>query len=254
MIGECIDCLSWCDQIIVIDDGSVDDTVAIADSRGAKIINFKHSSFAKRRDEALKHTDTDWVFYIDCDERVTPTLAKEIMVVTETEQGSALRINRTNIYYGEKLSFGGWGDDYVTRIFKKSALQGWHGDVHESPKFSGKEVTLKTTLIHLTHRDTISGLYKTAAWTPLEANALFDAGINKVTFWTVLRKSLMEFLRRAILKKGYKEGMVGFVESTIQAINKALIYIQVWEKQQKPPISQKYQNIENEIRELWQQK
>ena len=88
----------------------------------------------------------------------------------------------------------------------------------------------------------------------MEAVALHESGIAPVTFWTLMRKGGMEFVRRAILKQGYKDGMVGLVESTIQAINRILVYIQVWERQQKPPIAQKYKKIEQEIQQLWQQK
>lgn len=254
MIGACIDCLQWCNQIIVVDDGSTDETASIAEARGAKVISFKHNSFARRREEGLKRVKTDWLVYVDSDERVTPTLAKEIIVNAETSQASAMRLRRSNIYFGQALKNGGWGDDFVTRVFRRDALENWQGDVHESPVFSGEELTLKTSLVHLTHRDVISGLLKTASWTPMEAKALFESKIEKVSFWTLLRKGGMEFLRRAVFKKGYRDGMVGLVEATIQGINRVLVYIQVWELQQKPPITEKYQLIEDEIKDLWQQK
>lgn len=254
MISACIDCLQWCNQIIVVDDGSTDETPLIAESKGAQVINFKHKSFARRREEGLKRAKTDWIIYVDSDERVTPTLAKEIMVNAETGEAAALRLRRSNIYFGQALKNGGWGDDYVTRVFKKDALSGWKGDIHESPVFSGLETTLKTSLVHLTHRDTISGLYKTASWTPMEAEALFNANISPVTFWTLMRKGGMEFIRRIVFKKGYKDGSVGLIEASIQAINRVLVYIQVWELQQKPPITEKYQIIEDEIKQLWHQK
>lgn len=253
MIQNCLESLEWCNQIIVIDDGSTDETAKIAENLGAKVISFKHKSFVRKREEGLKRVKTDWLVYIDADERVIPTLAKEIMVQAETGVASALRLRRTNIFYGQALTYGGWGDDYVTRVFKTTALRGWKGDIHESPVFEGKVIDLKTPLVHLTHRDTVSGLIKTAEWTPMEADELYKAGSAPVTFRTLLRKGGMEFIRRAIIKGGYKEGMVGLVESTIQAINRVLVYIQLWERQQQPPIEQKYQNIEEEISQLWQQ-
>ncbi len=254
MIGNCMSTLRWCNEILVLDDGSIDDTAKIAEQAGAKVIAFKHESFARKREELLKRAKTDWVIYIDADERVIPTLAKEIMVLAETGAASALKLRRNNMYYGRVLRYGGWGHDYVTRAFKREALSGWYGDIHESPEFQGDEAEAKTPLIHLTHRDTASGLLKTASWTAMEAEALFESGVNKVTFFTLMRKGFMEFFRRAILKRGYREGMVGLIESTIQAINRILVYIQVWERQQKPPIEEKYQKMEQEIHNLWKEK
>ena len=251
MIENCINTLGWCDEVIVIDDGSLDSTRDIAENLGAHVISFKHDSFSRLREEALKRAKSAWVLYIDADERVTPTLAKEIQVLIETSESSVLRVQRNNIYFGKKLVGGGWQDDWVERVFKKDSLQGWFGDVHESPKYSGQVLDLKTQLTHFTHRDTVSGLIKTASWTPVEALALFKAGTSPVTFFTLLRKGFMEFFRRAILKGGYKDGMEGIVESIIQGINRVLVYIQVWELQQKPSIPQRYQEKEAQIIQSW---
>lgn len=251
MIENCMKSLAWCSEIIVVDDGSVDDTRKIAENYGARVISFKHSSFSRLREEALKRATSDWVIYIDADERVTPTLAKEIKVMIETSNAQAFRISRDNIYYGKNFVGGGWQDDKVERVFEKGSLMGWAGDVHESPNYKGDLIDLKTKLIHFTHRDTVSGLIKTAHWTPIEAKALYKSGVGRVTFTTLIRKGFMEFLRRAIFKKGYKDGMEGIVEATVQGINKILIYIQIWEMQQRPSIVSRYEKKESEIINLW---
>ena len=254
MIENCINSVKWCDEVIVIDDGSIDETREIAESLGALVISFKHNSFSRLREEALKRAKSAWVFYIDADERVTPTLAKEIKVMMETSDASVFNIQRENIYFGNKFRYGGWQDDWHERVFKRDSLKGWYGEVHESPKYTGHSIDLKTKLIHFTHRDTVSGLLKTAAWTPMEAQALFKSGIDKVTFLTLLRKGHMEFFRRAILKKGYKDGMPGLVEAVIQGINRILVYIQVWELQQNPSIDELYKTKETQIINLWKNK
>ena len=97
----------------------------------------------------------------------------------------------------------------------------------------------------------MSGLLKTAAWTPIEAQELYKSGIQPVTLLTLLRKGFMEFLRRGFLKQGYKDGMTGLVEAVIQGINRVLVYIQVWELQQQPSIPERYQKKEAEILSLW---
>lgn len=253
MIVNCLETLRWCDEWLVIDSGSTDATIELAETAGARVINYSHPSMAKIRNEGLKRVKTDWLFYIDADERVTPTLAREIMVLIETQpQTAALRMARQNIQYGKVFEHGGWNQDAVTRIFRKNALEEWFGDIHESPRFNGELQELKTPLIHLTHRNTVDGLKKTTAWTPIEADLLFKARHPRVTLITILRKGVMEFLRRAFFKGGYKDGMEGMVEAVVQGINRMLVYIQLWERQRKPSLTDMYQRIEKDIAQSWQ--
>src|SRR5260221_11550961 len=93
MIMNCLACLKWCDQLLVIDSGSEDRTTDLAEKQGAKVIKAKVASFAELRNAALGHVKTDWMVYIDADERVTPTLSKEILVQIETTHESALSLH-----------------------------------------------------------------------------------------------------------------------------------------------------------------
>lgn len=251
MIEACLNCLQWCDEILVIDNGSIDQTPLIAEKKGAKVVSFKHSSFSRIRSEALKIVNTEWLFYVDADERVTPDLAKEIEVNLETGEHSALQISRQNYFFGEKFSHGGWQHDFVTRAFKKSTLTGWHGTIHETPEFKGSSKTLSFPLIHFSHRNVISGLFKTASWTPMEAELFIKANEPKVTFFKILKKGVSEFIKRAYFKQGYKDGTAGLIEALIQGINRSLVYIQVWELQQKPSLSKKYEDLEKQLKEKW---
>ncbi len=252
MLPGCINSLRWCQDILLIDNGSTDKTVELAEQLGARVIHFQHSSFAKLRNDAIKHVSTDWLIYLDADERVTPTLAKEIGVTIETKKITALSMKRKNIFFGQELKHGGWAMDQVTRGFHHSAAVEWYGDIHESPRYQGKSQVLKSELIHYSHRDVASGLMKSAAWTPIEAKLLAQSKIPPVTVRTVFRKGAGEFFRRVIKQQAYKDGQAGMMEAIIQAINRMLVYIQVWEKQQQPPIMERYQNYERELAQLWE--
>ncbi len=253
MIEGCINSLRWCDEVLVIDNNSVDQTAQKAESLGARVVKFSHSSFARMRNEALKHADNDWVFYIDADERVTPTFAKEVLVKIETGQAPALSCRRENYAYGHHFRFGGWQQDIVTRVFQKSALKEWQGEIHESPVFEGKSDMLHSALIHLTHRSTAENLRKSANWTKIEAELFFKAGSKPVTFFTLIRKGVMEFFRRAFIKGGYRDGLAGLIEALVQGMNRVMVYIQIWELQQQPTLPERYQKQEERIRELWKQ-
>lgn len=251
MLEACLKTLSWCDEIILIDSGSTDQTQSIAKKYQAKIVEFTHHSFAKLREKGAQSATKDYLFYVDADERVTHQLAKEILTVLEKTEAKVLKIKRQNICYGQALTLGGWEKDFVTRIFAKDSLKGWQGEIHESPIFSQEVTTLNSSLIHLTHRSTEDNLLKSAAWTKKEAQLLYEAGIKPVTFLTLLRKGVMEFIRRAIFQKGYQDGLVGLIEALVQGINRIFVYIQVWELQQQPSLNQKYQQAENKISKSW---
>ena len=252
MLPACIKTLSWCDQLLLIDCASSDQTAALAEKLGAQVIGFDHSSFAKIRDKALEYVETDYLFYVDADERVTPALAKEILVHLENDDCQAMQIKRENICYGHRFQYGNWQNDQVLRVFQTKSLKGWQGEIHESPIFSGQICQLQQKLIHLTHRSTQQNLFKSANWTIKEASLLAKADQTpSVTLSLILRKGIMEFYRRAIKYQGRKDGMAGLVEALVQGINRMLVYIQVWELQQKPSLAERYLKEEQKIAQSW---
>lgn len=244
--------LNFSEKIVVVDHQSTDETKKIAENLGATCCPSTADSFAQIRNQALKEVNTEWVFYLDADERVTPELAEEIALSIKDENINALTLKRENICYGFHLRHGGWESDSVTRIFRLRNFQGWQGDIHESPQFSGSQKVLKSPLIHLTHRCTADNLHKSAAWTLKEAQLFIEANEAPITKKVIIRKTLMEFYRRYWKQKGYRDGMAGFVESFVQAFNRGLVYIQVWELQQKPSLESKYAQEETRIAKLWQ--
>lgn len=251
MLPACLKCLSWCDEVLVLDDGSRDKTVQVAESAGARVIHSQLTSFAQRRNLLAKHAKSEWLLYIDADERVTPELAQEIQA--QLSQVDVIQIRRHNIHYGQAMTAGGWQMDWVTRGFRSSALKTWSGDIHESPQYSGRVTQLKTPLIHLTHRSIVDGLSKTIDWTPIEAELLVESQVGMVTPGTVLRKGLGEYWRRFIKYQGYKDGHAGHVEAIVQAINRMLVYLQVWEKQHHPSLPNLYKIQERQVEIMWEQ-
>jgi len=250
MIVNCLETLRWCNEALVIDNESSDTTAELAQRAGARVVTAK-GSFSDLRNEGLERCKADWILYIDADERVTPELALEIQKTIAQTAASAFYVSRENILYGYQQTHGGWGHDRVVRLFRRGALQKWEGIVHEHAVVEGETKALFHQLIHLTHRNVIDGLLKTSDWTPMEAHMLYESKIPPVTGLTVVRKGVMEVVRRLILKRGWQDGQAGWMESLIQSINRALVYIQVWELQQQPPIAQRYQDMEAKIAADW---
>lgn len=250
MIANCLETLQWCQEIIVIDNGSEDRTVDLAKRQNVRVLTSSVKTFAELRNLGWKSAKNDWLIYIDADERVSPKLAQEIQVQAETSSAAAMYLPRQNYLYGHAMTAGGWTEK-LARVFRKENFQGWTGDIHESSHYQGEIITLRFPLLHFTHRSTLDGIHKSLSWTPMEAELLAVAGGPQVTIFTILRKAIMEFLRRGIFKQGYKDGAVGWIEAIVQAMNRAMVYIQVWEKQQHPKIPDKYQQLEKAVIDEW---
>ena len=252
MLPDCLALLRAFPNILVIDNDSSDETNAIAKRFGATVVTAKSKDFSKLRNIGLKLAQTQWLFYLDADERLSPKLTQELAQIISADMAVVAGGPRLNYFYGHKFKAGGWENDRVTRLFKKEALRGWSGEIHESPIFEGAKISWKNPLIHLTHRSTAENLLKSASWTKMEAKLLVDSGtIPMVNKRVILRKGMMEFYRRYWKFKGHRDGMAGFVESLVQAMNKMMVYIQVWELQLEPSLKERYQKIENNLEESW---
>lgn len=250
MISNCLDTLQWCDEVVVIDHESTDATSQLAIRLGARVVK-SSGTFADIRNAGWQACRSDWVIYIDADERVVPALAEEIQAVMLNHEHTAYSLSRSNVLYGHIMKNGGWNQDRVVRLFQRSQLVQWKGEIHEHAEITGSIGQLETQLLHLTHRNIVDGLNKSAEWTPLEAKLLYEANVKPVNLLMILRKGFMEVFRRAIIKKGYRDGLAGWVEALVQGVNRMLVYMQVWELQQRPTLPERYQKYESTVAQLW---
>lgn len=152
MIADCLKQLDFVDEIIILDQGSSDNTLKIASAYTKNIFSTSNESFAKNRQTLAGHAKGEWLLYLDADERLDESVVKEIKQATNDDTYQAFYFPRKNIILGKWLKHGGWSPDYVPRLFKKSALVGWHGRVHESPEIVGEFAHLDAPITHLTAR------------------------------------------------------------------------------------------------------
>lgn len=235
LIVDCIESLrEVADEIVVIDDNSTDRTVELAARLGAKIEIYKDKErdFSKMRELGLKKAKYTWVLYIDSDERTSKELRESIKEIKNERQSScqAYKILRKNYYLGTHE----WPyTEKLERLFKKSSLRGWQGEVHETPLIDGKIGHLDGFLLHYTHSDLASMVNKTISWSKIEARLRFKAHHPPVVWWRFPRVMLMAFYYSYISQKGYKAGTAGLIESIYQSFSMFITYARLWELQQK---------------------
>jgi len=239
MIGPAIKSGLWADEVLVLDTGSTDRTVEIAQKLGARVVSVptKGLAFSAWRKAVIRKTKSDWLFYLDADERVTPGLKKEVLSLVgkagQPGRFSAYAIPRANYYLGQRFKHGGSWPDYVKRLFWKKNLKGWSGRLHEEPEFEGELGHLKNPIEHYTHRDITLMTQKTIRWSVLEAQNLLQAGHPPMAWWRFFRVMLTEFWERGIKKKGLLDGTAGTIEVIFQMFSRFITYARLWELQQK---------------------
>ena len=123
-ILDCLENLAHLtDQILVIDNNSIDQTALLAQNFGASVIKLDSQNFSDLRNKALNYVKTDWLLYLDADERITPDLATEIAQLIDTRAYSAGSFTRQNYFYGRQITAGGYQNDLVTRLFLRKSLR-----------------------------------------------------------------------------------------------------------------------------------
>ncbi len=229
MIAKALESLEFCNEIIVINNDSKDRTKQVAEGFKAKVYDITSGDFSELRNFGLSKVTTDYVLYIDTDERVSRELKESILEVLKSEEiYVAYKIQRKNFYFGnyewpyiEKLE----------RFFKKDKLVTWKGKLHESPVIDGKVGELKGFLTHFTHRDLESMVNKTMEWSDKEALLRYNTHHPQMSWWRFPRVMLTAFLNSYIKQKGFKAGTAGFVESIYQSFSMFITYAKLWELQ-----------------------
>lgn len=248
-IKDCLKSVSQiADEIILVDNGSEDKTIEIAQKFGVNIHQNNKSNFSDLRNFGAQKALGEWLLYIDADETVPLLLRKEIRwtifnlparIATQSVADgqfsiykySAYAIARKNILLGHEMRWGGWWPDYVIRLIKARSLKGYKGELHEQPEIEGKIGYLREHLIHNTHESLEEMVEKTNDWSEIEAKLLFDSGHPKMNVPRFLTAMFREFWYRGILKLGFFDGPIGIIEIIYQVFSRFVTYAKLWELQ-----------------------
>lgn len=236
MIGGCLDSVGWVDEILVVDTGSVDKTVEIAKSHKARVVRYTEGKhYSDWRNKGLADAHGEWIFYVDADERVTSALQQEIRRVIGEQRSviGAYAVPRRNFVLGKELRHGGFWPDYQKRLFRKSSLKGWHGEVHEEPVFKGKLGHLKNPLVHEKHETLSEMVEKTNRWSEIEARLMFNAAHPRMNVARFVTAMAREFWRRMIVGRAFMDGKVGIIFAIYQMFSRFVSYAKLWELQLK---------------------
>jgi len=208
-VADCIASVRWADRVVVFDSFSQDETVALAKAVGAEVAQEKFQNYAQQRNAALDALHTDWVFFVDADERGTPELGAEIRRVIAERPEMGWYVPRHNYIFGKLTLGAGWYPDYQLRLFRrKSAHYDQQRPVHELVQINGEVGHLKEPLIHYNYVDWEQFHAKQQHYVRYEAKILAERGIQPRPHNFVLQP-LREFVRRALKLQGWRDGLPG---------------------------------------------
>lgn len=199
LLPDCLASVAWADEIVVLDSGSSDDTVAVATAAGAKVFTESDwQGYGIQRQRAQQYASGDYILMIDTDERVTPELAQAIHQVLENPDPQAVySIARRNLFLGRFMRHSGWYPDRVTRLYARERYRYNDNQVHESLDAPGaRVVTLSGDLLHLTCRDFASFQRKQLNYATAWAQERHQQG-KKVSVPGIFGRTLAAFCKDA---------------------------------------------------------
>lgn len=228
-IGECCESLRFCDEILVIDSHSTDDTRTVAAAHGARVLEHDWTGFRSQRQYATGQSANDWILSIDADERVSATLRAELEALRANGFAgiAGASVPTLTSYFGKFLRHGNaWPDRHVRLFDRRQARWGGY-EIHEKLLLSGAIARLEGELEHYSFRSFAEHLAKSDRYAQLMAEQMFNAG-KRASIANILFNSPWRFFRGMILKRGWLDGWRGFVFHVVEAGYVRRKYLRLW--------------------------
>jgi len=219
-IARCLQSVSFADQIVVLDSGSTDDTVAIARGQGADVeVTPDWPGFGPQKNRALARCRYRWVLSIDADEQVSDALAAEILRAAggprRGGRGAGPGRRRRSRYCGQVIRHGLWGNDRVLRLFERQRGRFTDARVHESLVCDGETRVLEGILVHDSVDSPEDARSKARRYAFLGAEALRARGRGGALQGGV--HAGWSFVRGYLLRAGFLDGRFGLTLARLNA-------------------------------------
>jgi glycosyltransferase involved in cell wall biosynthesis len=213
-IEACLRSAAFADQLLVIDSGSTDDTVARAQAAGATVVAYPDwQGFGVQRTRLLGHVESDYIFFLDADEVITPELRAHIEAAVVSGEAAVWEVRWRMVAYGHELkAYRAGGPE---RLFRRDTLDAFKGVVHEEavmqPAFVGiARHVLHGKLLHYSWQTVRGSLEKLTQYAMLGAAKRAEAGKRGGVLRGMAGGTAM-FVRFYFLRLGFLCGGAGFL-------------------------------------------
>jgi glycosyltransferase involved in cell wall biosynthesis len=230
-VGDALQSVAWADEIVLVDSGSTDDTLAIARRFTDRVSYREWHGYGDQKNHAASLAAHDWILSIDADERVTPALADEIRALLREEPAArGYRIPRVSWHLGRWIRSTDWYPDAPLRLYDRRAARWQPRLVHESLTLDGHAGRLQHFIKHYAYRSLSHHLEKIDWYTTLASQQLHEEGHRANPLDIALHPPLA-FLRNYLLRGGIRDGAAGLIVSAMNSYYVFLKLAKLWELQ-----------------------
>lgn len=232
-ITKAINSVSFCNEVIVIDDRSTDKTVEIAEKLGAIVMKHEiKGDFTGQRNYAITRASNNWILFLDADEEVTPELQKSCVNVLGIGQYSAYYLKRRDFWWGKELKFGETQkvrNRGIIRLVKKNSGN-WMGNVHEVFYTAKSTGTLNGFLNHYPHPTVKDFIQDINMYSSLRAKELHDHG-KSTNIAQIIFFPFFKFILNYFIFLGFLDGPAGFAYAFFMSFHSFLVRIKLHQYQ-----------------------
>ncbi|HVJ04264.1 MAG TPA: glycosyltransferase family 2 protein [Candidatus Saccharimonadales bacterium] len=235
-IGRTLESVKWADEIVVVDSGSTDDTIKIAESYGARVISEPWKGYGGQMNSALDHCRSEWLFSLDADEVMTPELAGEIRTLLAGEpKFDAYWTPRLNLIFGRWIRHGGFYPDRKLRLFRKGVARlEENTEPHTTPKTTVPTGKLKHDLLHYQYPTVALYIEHMDRYSSQSVPLVLRKGrtsrsLAAFVFNIVVNPTAM-FLKNYIFRLGFLDGREGLLVNLYHSAYVSWKYAKAWER------------------------
>ncbi|HEY6011878.1 MAG TPA: glycosyltransferase family 2 protein [Nitrospirota bacterium] len=231
-IRRTLESVKWADEIVVVDSGSTDRTVAICREYTDKVFHQEWLGFAGQKNSAIDRTTGDWVLSLDADEPIESKLAPEIRdIMASPTAFEGYFIPRRTFFLGKQIRHGGWYPDYNLRLFRKGKGRFEERAVHEAIKVQGAVGRTVHAIEHYAYPDLASYAASINKYSSLAVDVMAskEIGAFKVSCVNIVLRPLLTFIYKYIFRLGFLDGKHGLVLNLFHSYYVFAKYAKAWE-------------------------
>jgi glycosyltransferase involved in cell wall biosynthesis len=235
-LARALDSASWADEVLVlVDDKSADTTEAIARERASRVEVLSYRGDIATTSECISWATSDWVMILDSDEVIPPALRQELeaALAGASEQVGGYEVNRLTHHLGRWIRHGDFFPDWVLRVVRREQLRYVGADPHGRITVRGATLRLETPLEHYSYRDLADQVARIQFFSDESSHVLTESG-QRPSLSNMLLRPPARFLRAYVLKRGFLDGVPGFIIAAATAFHVFLKYAKHWEQSREP--------------------